>query len=117
MIRPIALALALAPLAAQADEVATHLSDRGDGYHVTSLEGGVTLESWEPVTYHWGAAAQRVEGIETITLRPDCTALSSLHGEGGWSRDATGVLMSFRGPVYVGFPGFVPQGIRGCLAR
>lgn len=63
------------------------VSERGDVYYEVDAAEGAAFQSHAVVTYHVGAAAQRREGVETIAFLPDCSATSTLLGEGQWGRD------------------------------
>lgn len=89
---PLVLLLAAAPALAQGR---AWMSTDGVLW-IELLQGpGATLVSQEPVTYHVGAAAVPVTGIETVTFRADCTATSALAGEGTWARQGDGFWAGF----------------------
>ncbi len=97
----LAVLLATAPLAAIAQD---YLSEAGQTYARVEKGDGWTLRSSDIVQYHIGAAGRLVEGVETLHLRPDCSAKSSLLGEGSWSWANGGISASFAGPAFVAFP-------------
>ena len=102
MIRPnILAALALLPLAAQAQEEAYRAAD---GTDYVRVEGElVNLVSRGEAT-HALAAGPEVSGAERLTFHRDCTATSSLLGEGTWAQGTDGVRATFR-DAEVAFPG------------
>lgn len=84
--RPLPILLLLATPAAALGPTQPWVSERGHVYHEVEAEAGAALQSNEVVVYHVGAAAQRLEGIETVTFLPDCIATSTLLGTGQWGQ-------------------------------
>lgn len=91
---PLLLALLATPALAETASPAWTSSD-GVLFLAAPGEGGAALRSEGEVTYHVGAAGVAVTGMETVLLRPDCTARSALGGAGAWMRLDDGFMAWF----------------------
>lgn len=88
---PLALVLLAAPAAALSP-ARGFVTD--SGYAFIEVPGPLSeLRSTGPILYRIGAAGAPVTGVETVLLRPDCTAKSALVGEGGWMAQPDGLTV------------------------